>query len=334
MLQAFGLYTHIAANRRRSIILIVALFALIYALAYAGGLIYLAMTQPADLRTMLRDAVQPFLQSAPYVAVGTLVWVMIAWRFNKAIIALALPAQELQRAEAPELFNMVETLCVSRGLRTPRIAILETEEPNAFASGVNEDQYAITFTRGLIDLLTPEELEAVAAHELTHIRNGDVRMMVVAMIVAGVVTFFAELLFRFVRDGRGLPLPGQGTDGSRKERSRATIAIVFALFIVGCAWALSLMLRLALSRTREFLADAGAVELTKNPDAMISALRKLEGKGELPGVPSGLMEMCIANPSAGFADFFSSHPSIEDRVEALTRYAGGRDLQQIMDEMG
>jgi len=278
MLQAFGLYTHIAANRRRSIILITALFALIYALAYAGGLIYLAMTQPADLRTMLRDAVQPFLQSAPYVGVGTLVWVMIAWRFNKAIIALALPAQELQRAEAPELFNMVETLCVSRGLRTPRIAILETEEPNAFASGVNEDQYAITFTRGLIDLLTPEELEAVAAHELTHIRNGDVRMMVVAMIVAGVVTFFAELIFRFVRDGRGLRLGGgEMSEGSRKDRSRATIAIVFALFIVGCAWALSLMLRLALSRTREFLADAGAVELTKNPDAMISALRKSAG---------------------------------------------------------
>ncbi|HEY8579603.1 MAG TPA: M48 family metalloprotease, partial [Beijerinckiaceae bacterium] len=100
-----------------------------------------------------------------------------------------------------------------------------------------------------------------------------------------------------------------------------------ALLIVAAAWALSLMIRLALSRSREYLADAGSVELTKNPDAMIAALRKIEGKGEIAGAPSGVMEMCLDNPRSGFADLFSSHPSIEDRVSALTRYAGGRDAE-------
>jgi heat shock protein HtpX len=91
------------------------------------------------------------------------------------------------------------------------------------------------------------------------------------------------------------------------------------------AWVLTLFIRLALSRSREFLADAGSVELTKNPDSMISALRKIEGRGELPRATSAVMEMCIDNPREGFADLFSTHPSVERRVEALVRYAGGHD---------
>ena len=102
-------------------------------------------------------------------------------------------------------------------------------------------------------------------------------------------------------------------------------AIAVAMLIIAAAWALSLMIRLMLSRTREYLADAGSVELTKNPDAMISALRKVAGKGEIEGATSGVMEMCLDNPRSGFADLFSSHPAIEDRIEALQKYAGGME---------
>jgi heat shock protein HtpX len=98
---------------------------------------------------------------------------------------------------------------------------------------------------------------------------------------------------------------------------------VIGLLVIAVAWALSLVLRFALMRSREFLADAGAVELTKNPDALISALRKIEGRGELEGVPSSVMEMCLDNPRSGFADLLSSHPTIDERVDALVRYAGG-----------
>ena len=326
MTPAFGLYTHIQANRRRSLFLLAALFSLIYALTFAGALLAAAFSYDWGLQALLEKAGRDTLASAPFVTVGVLVWIWIGWVFNRQIIALAVPSHPLTRQEAPQLYTMVETLCISRGMTMPHLAIMETPTPNAFASGVNEKQYTITFTRGLLDLLSPEELEAVAAHELTHIRNEDVRMMVVAMIIAGVVSFVCELAFRMLSNGRGVGGGSNGRSSSSSEgkgKGGGAAAIAIALLIVAAAWALSLMIRLALSRTREFLADAGSVELTKNPDAMISALRKIEGKGEIVDAPSGVMEMCLDNPRSGFADLFSSHPSIEERVAALEKYAGG-----------
>jgi heat shock protein HtpX len=117
---------------------------------------------------------------------------------------------------------------------------------------------------------------------------------------------------------------GSGSSSSNRKGG-AGAAILIAIVIIAVAWGLSIVIRFALSRTREFLADAGAVELTKNPDAMIMALRKIEGRGELPGVTSSVMEMCVDNPREGFADLFATHPSIESRIEALVRTAGGRD---------
>jgi heat shock protein HtpX len=101
------------------------------------------------------------------------------------------------------------------------------------------------------------------------------------------------------------------------------LIVIVAVVLIVMAWALSQLVKLALSRSREYLADAGSVELTKNPDAMISALRKIEGRGELPGATSAVMELCLDNPREGFADLFATHPSVESRVEALVKYAGG-----------
>ncbi len=329
MTQAFGLYTHIQSNRRRSVFLLGTLFALIYVLAYAGALLAGALQYDWDLRALLDKAAQDTLASAPYITLAVSAWVLFAWRFNQAIMALAVPTQGITRSDAPELYNMLENLCISRGMSVPRLAILESPAPNAFASGVNTAQYTITFTRGLLDLLTPAEIEAVAAHELTHIRNEDVRMMVVAMIIAGVVSFFAELLFRMLGSGGfRWSRSSDSSESNDKGKGGGAAAIALALIIVAAAWALSLMIRLALSRSREFLADAGSVELTKNPDAMISALRKISGKGEIAEAPSGVMEMCLDNPRSGFADLFSSHPSIDDRIDALVRFAGGQDAIQ------
>ncbi len=141
-------------------------------------------------------------------------------------------------------------------------------------------------------------------HELTHIRNGDVRMMVIAVIIAGAISFFAELLFRLWFYG--------GFRGARSSDDRrgggAGLAILIAIGFIVVAYLLSFVIRLALSRSREFLADAGSVELTKNPDAMISALRKIEGRGELPGATSAVMEMCIDNPREGIRRIVR-HPS-------------------------
>ncbi|MBN9083982.1 MAG: peptidase M48 Ste24p [Rhizobiales bacterium 62-17] len=332
----FGLYTHIRANRNRSIFLIGALFALIYVLTFAGALAAEAL-QAGDLpldRIMAR-AWRDLGSAAPIVTIVTAVWVFFSYRFNQSIIGLALSANAVTRQQEPKLYNMLEKLCISRGMTTPRLEILETDVPNAYATGVNDKQYTITVTRGLMNLLDDQEMESVLAHELTHIRNGDVRMMIVAMVVAGVVAFFAEMFFRISMSPRsggswsGSSSSSSSSNSRDKGKGGAMAALAIAALIVAAAWVLSLMIRLALSRSREFLADAGSVELTKNPDAMISALRKIEGKGEIRNAPSGIMEMCLDNPRSGFADLFSTHPSIEARVAALKNYAGGRE--EIVD---
>ena len=170
-------------------------------------------------------------------------------------------------------------------------------------------------------------------HELTHIRNGDVQLMVVAVIIAGVVGFFGELFFRMFTNCAGVPAAAVRLRRPPRHRRTATAraaaarssSIIIAVALIVLAWLLSQVVKLALSRSREFLADAGSVELTKNPDAMISALRKIENRGELPGATSAVMELCVDNPREGFADLFATHPSVETRVKALVQYAGGHD---------
>ena len=160
-------------------------------------------------------------------------------------------------------------------------------------------------------------------HELTHIRNGDVRMLVIAVVIAGVISFFGELIFRIFFQNMYWSGGRRSGDGDRK--GGAGLAIIIAIAIIAVVWILSIVIRFALSRQREYLADAGSVELTKNPDAMISALRKIEGRGEIPGANSAVMEMCIDNPREGFSNIFDTHPPVEARVEALVKFAGGHD---------
>jgi heat shock protein HtpX len=220
---------------------------------------------------------------------------------------------------------------------------METDALNAYATGLNRRQYAVTVTRGLLNALNDAEIESVLGHELTHIRNGDVQMMVIAVIIAGAVGFFAELLFRGFFNfggygwgcgsGRGSSWSSSSSSSSSSDNGNdrkgsggaAIIVIIIAVVLIALAWLLSQLIRLALSRSRELLADAGSVELTKNPDAMISALRKVEGRGELPGATSAVMELCLDNPREGFSDLFATHPSVQSRVQALVKYAGGHD---------
>jgi heat shock protein HtpX len=321
---AYGLYTHIQSNKRRSIVLLVWLFALVYVLVYAGALAAEALSYPASLQFLMRQAWYDFLSAAPWATIGTIVWIVIAYYFHQSMIDAITGGREVTRHEEPRLYNLLENLCISRGITMPKLKVMESDALNAFATGMNEKQYAITVTRTLLNSLDDNELEAVLGHELTHIRNGDVRMMVIAVIIAGVIGFFAELLFRlWFNTGLGM----RRSRSSEEDRGRGgnMIAIVIAVALIAVAWLLSVVIRFALSRSREFLADAGSVELTKNPDAMISALRKIEGRGELPGATSAVMEMCVDNPREEFSDLFDTHPSVDKRIEALIKFAGGHD---------
>src|SRR3984957_10059163 len=335
---AYGLYTHIASNKFRSMLLLAGLFVLVYVMVYAGALIAEVLGNsgaPVDYYLMagLRDLILAF----PYATGGAVLWIVIAYFFHQRIVDAVTGGEDVTRQQQPRLYNLLENLCISRGIPMPKLKIIESDALNAYATGLNQRQYAITVTTGLLNALNDQEIEAVLGHELTHIRNGDVQMMVIAVIIAGVVGFFAELFFRSFTNfgyyggyggGRSWSSSSSSSssDGDRKSSGGgAIVVIIIAVALIALAWLLSQLVRLALSRSRELLADAGSVELTKNPDAMISALRKIENRGELPGATSAVMELCLDNPREGFSDLFATHPSVDSRVQALVKFAGGHD---------
>jgi len=317
---AYGLYTHIQSNKRRSIALLVGLFFLVYLLLYAGALLGEAFTIDAPPDELLRRALYDALYAAPWATLGTALWILIAYKFHQSMIDAVTGGREVTRQQEPRLYNLLENLCISRGITTPKLKVVEDAGLNAFATGMNDKQYSITVTSGLLNSLNDAEIESVLGHELTHIRNGDVRMLVIAVIIAGVIAFFAELVFRLMFQGG---FRWRSRDSG--DRKGAAVAMLIALALIAVAWILSIVIRFSLSRKREYLADAGSVELTKDPDAMISALRKIEGRGELPGATSAVMEMCIDNPREGFSNIFDTHPPIDARVAALVKFAGGHD---------
>jgi heat shock protein HtpX len=326
---SYGLYTHIQSNKRRSIALMVGLFFLVYVMTFAGALLAEALVgNEARLDVLLRRAWVDLVKALPFATVGTLLWIWIAYKFHQSMIDAVTGGQEVTRQEQPRLYNLLENLCISRGIPTPKLKVIEDDALNAFATGLNDKQYSITVTSGLINRLNDAEIESVLGHELTHIRNGDVRMLVIAVVIAGVLSFFAELVFRLVFQSGFSWRRSSSSSSSRSEGKGGggiVIAIVIALVLIAVAWLLSIVIRFALSRKREYLADAGSIELTKNPDAMISALRKIEGRGELPGANSAVMEMCLDNPRVGFSNIFDTHPSIDARIHAIMEFAGGHD---------
>ena len=280
---SYGLYTHIQSNRRRSTLLLIGLFFLVYLMVFAGALAAEAMSYDASLQWLLQRAWIDTVKAAPFATVGTALWIGIAYKFHQSLIDMVTGGRDVTRQEEPRLYNLLENLCISRGIPMPKLKIMETPALNAFASGMNEKQYAVTVTTGLLNALDDAEIEAVLGHELTHIRNGDVRMLVIAVIIAGVISFFAEMFFRMFFYSRWSS--GRSSGDSDRSKGGGFIAILIAVALIALAWFLSVVIRFALSRRREYLADAGAVELTKNPDAMISALRKIENRGELKAPP-------------------------------------------------
>jgi heat shock protein HtpX len=303
-------------------VLLAGLFFLVYVLVFAGALIAEALGPDAPLDRLVAAAGRDFALAFPWATLGTALWIFVAYKYHQALIDGMTSAREVTRAEQPRLHNLLENLCISRGVPMPRLKVMESPALNAFATGLSQPQYAVTVTTGLLAALDDKEIEAVLGHELTHIRNGDVRLLVIAVVIAGVISLFGELVFRTLSHS---DLGGRRRSSSDRKGSGAAMAILIGVALIVLAWFLSVVIRFALSRSREFLADAGSVELTRDPDAMIRALRKIEGRGELPGATSAVMEMCVDNPREGFADLFATHPSVDRRVDALVRFAGGRD---------
>lgn len=312
---AVGLQTHIWNNNMRSALLLLG-FPLLLLLMYWAFFFFLTLSaaQPADVAS--NEAFGALSRHWPLVLGAATIWFMIAWFFHQNMINRATGARALERRENPRIYNMVENLCISRGMALPKLFIIESPVMNAYASGINEKTYAVTLTAGIIEALDDDELQAVIAHELTHIRNRDVRLLIVSIIFVGMISFFAEMAWRSMVYGRAYRSRGQ-KDGR---------VMLVAGIILAVGYVFAILIRFALSRKREFLADAGAVELTKNPDAMANALRKISGNAKLEGVPDDVRQMCIENPP-GFFSLFATHPPIGARIAALENYAGATKVE-------
>jgi heat shock protein HtpX len=201
----------------------------------------------------------------------------------------------------------------------PQINIIEDDSLNAFASGIDAKTYTVSLSRGIIDKLDDHELEAVIAHELTHIRNRDVRLLIISIVFVGIFAFLSEMLFRSLRFGN----LGRGKKGGS---AGAAIFIGIILALVG--YLIASLFRFALSRKREFLADAGSAELTRNPLALASALRKISADPTIEAVQrKDVAQMFIENPQIGNKKFtvsasslFATHPPIAKRIEILEQF--------------
>lgn len=318
---AYGLQTHIWNNNFKSILLLAGFPVLLLLLMYGLNVGYVAIAYDfSDVNEGLRLAFENMTRTWPFAFLGAGVWFAVAWMAHQALINLSTGAKPVTRQEAPDLYNMLENLCISRGITMPKLQIIDSASLNAFASGVSEKNYAITLTRGIVEALDDRELEAVMAHELTHIRNRDVRLLIIAVIFVGIFSFFGEMVFRNTfRTGVRIG----GHTQSRKGDSRGGgVLILIAIALIALAYILAMVIRFSLSQKREYLADAGAVDLTKNPDGMISALRKISGRSAIDA-PGEVRQMMLDN-TAEFAGLFATHPSIEKRIAALEAYAGGQ----------
>lgn len=334
MMRAYGLYGHIRANRIKSVVLLAGFVLLLHALLFSI-LLFMSALRGGSLDEIIAEALAQFAGSWPVAALAACVWFALAYVFHGAMIRRATRAKGVTRQEAPKLYNALENLCISRGIPMPRLEIMETPALNAYAAGIRDGDYVIAVTRGLMDTLNDAELEAVLGHELTHIRNRDTQLMVIAVIFAGVFAFFGDLMIRRWDFPYGLSpqnkrrdSPGEWSSSSDHrdgERGNgAGLAILIAIAIIIITWGISTLIRFALSRSREYLADAGSVELTKNPDAMISALRKIDRNAKM-NVVSRMEAFFIENPVRNrVSGFLATHPSIEDRIAAIRTYAGGQ----------
>jgi len=309
-----GLQSQIWRNNANSIVLLVifplVLFALVWLFVFLVGL------QQQD-EMSLDSANYAFLHVLPWVAVAVLIWFLIAYSAHSSMIMSATGSRPLERSENKRVYNLVENLCIAAGMPTPKINIIEDDSLNAFASGINRKTYSISLSRGIIDKLNDEELESVIAHELTHIRNRDVRLLIVSIIFVGIFAFLSQALFRTMVWGGGRGRGGKNNQG---------VAIVIALMLAVIGYLITVVCRFALSRKREYLADAGSAELTKNPLALASALRKVSQDSRIEAVTrKDVAQMFIENPqeeekTSVFNTLFATHPPIDKRIRILEQF--------------
>ncbi|MGI8925231.1 MAG: M48 family metallopeptidase [Tepidiformaceae bacterium] len=299
------LYDRIGANKRETWLLM-ALFVLVIG-GMVAGFLYAWGLSPAAMPGVLG-----------VVGIALILYALFSYFSSTGVVLSISGAHEVTKEEEWEFVRRVENLCIGAGLPMPRTWVLEDSAPNAFATGRDPKTSHVVVTRGLLDKLEPAELEGVLAHELSHIGNYDIRVMTVVTVLVGVIALLSDLALRFTFYGAG------SRRGSRDKGGGAAALLVLAVALIGAILApiIAQLIRLAVSRRREYLADASGALLSRNPDALARALEKIVADEEpLEAANKATAHLYIANPLKEHQSFlnnlFSTHPPIEERVRLL-----------------
>ena len=256
------------------------------------------------------------------IALGVaVVYFLLSWNFGASLVLSSSGAHEITHDDIPQLWNVIEELSIAGGIPPPKIYVIEDEALNAFATGRDPAHASVAITRGLLEKLNREELQAVMAHEMSHVRNYDIRFSMLMAVMVGSIVLLADGMRRSMFFGRR-----RSRNSGGGGRGQAILAI-FAILLSVLAPLLATLIQLAVSRQREYLADASGVELTRNPAGLISALKKLTADTSvLETANRGMQHLYIVNPfnrkKKGADSLFSTHPSLESRIERLQSLIG------------
>ncbi len=304
-----GIQTQIRRNNFNSILLMIAFPVVLLGMVYS----FLFFTQRETEAQVVNET---FVSIVPFVIIATTIWFLIAWLMHNSLIRMATGSKPLERMTNKRVYNLVENLCISKGMKMPKIYLIEDDSLNAFASGISESSFSVTLSRGIINKLEDDELEGVIAHELSHIRNRDVRLMVVSIIFVGIFAFIAEASLRSLRFG-----------AMSRGKKDTGAAILVAIVISAICYLIALLLRFGISRSREYMADAGAAEMTRKPYALANALRKISRDPLIEAVENrDVAQLFIENPQPeekkfSLGNLFATHPPIQKRIELLDQFA-------------
>lgn len=297
------LFEQIRLNRRRTVWLVAVFILLLAAVGWAVGELVRADGRSGLIVALILSAVY-----VPFVFLTA----------NRQILAMS-GAREVTEGEYPELVHIVEALSMAARIPMPKVYVIDDPSPNAFATGLTPRRSAVAFTTGLLERLNRAELEGVAAHEISHIRNYDIRLKTVAIALVGVIAVLADFGTRLLYWGG---IAGGGRARRRNDRNQGLFLLI-ALVLVILAPIAAQFVRFAVSRNREFLADASAVDLTRNPRGLIEALRKIgEDPHDVRRANDATASLYFAPPKAAFrrldvSRWFATHPPIRERIRRL-----------------
>lgn len=323
-MQYIGIQTQQSRNNFRSLLLLLLFPCLVIGLTYLFCfLLHLLAYKDDSMDTgLLMDySTSMFVHLIPYVIGGVLIWFLIAYFANTSIINSATGARPLERKENKRVYNLVENLCMSQGMTMPKINIIDDDSLNAYASGINKNSYTVTLSKGIIEKLNDEELEAVIAHKLSHIRNHDVRLLIISIVFVGIFSMIAQIAMRSV-------YYSSLTRRRNDKGNGAILIILLAMVVAAIGYFFAILMRFAISRKREYLADAGSAEMTKNPLALASALRKISADPDIEAVKrEDVAQLFIQHPGkqaksalSGLSGLLATHPPIEKRIQILEQF--------------